>query len=143
MGLDSTGSSPVFPIISQNSYSHLLNRLQITALQKQLFFDIRLTRKTKLLVTLLVKLNVVRRFHKISYLEYRVFPAYTQFRKFMRPMQTYTRTNSRHIFKLNSIRILNQNTPNSYYILETSKGLMTHKDALREGVGGILLLKIL
>jgi ribosomal protein S8 len=126
----------------QNSYSQFLNQLKITASQKKLFFEIRLTTKTKALANLLVRMNVVRRFHRVSATSHRVFPAYTRHRKYLRRIQTYTRANSRHRFRLSTIRTLHNSTPNSYYILETDKGLMTHKDALRNQIGGLLLVVI-
>ena len=93
-----------------------------------------------MLATLLVRLNVLRRFYRLNYDLYRVYPAYTRFRKYARPTKGFTRSNGRHRFKLRTLQILNLNTPNTHYILETTQGLMTHKEALRLKLGGLLLV---
>ena len=123
-----------------NSYTYFLNQLKVTSSQKKLYFDVRTTTKTRALATLLVRLNVVRRFYRLSYDVYRVYPAYTRFRKYARPIKGFTRSNGRHRFKLRTLQVLNLNTPNTHYILETTQGLMTHKEALRLKLGGLLLL---
>lgn len=142
MGLDSTGSSPVFPNMILNSYTYFLNQLKVTSSQKKLYFDVRITTKTRTLASLLVRLNVIRRFHILNRDVYRVYPAYTRFRKYTRPIKGFTRSNGRHRFKLQTLQVLNLNTPNTYYILETTQGLMTHKEALRLKLGGLLLLVV-
>ena len=123
-----------------NSYTYFLNQLKVTSAQKKLYFNVRTTTKTRALASLLVQLNVIRRFYRVENEVYRVFPAYTKFRKNSRPHKAFTRANSRHRFRLRTLRILNLNTPNTHYILETDKGLMTHKEALRLQLGGLLLL---
>ena len=141
MGLDSTGSSPVFPTLASiNPHSQFLNQLQISSSGHKLYFDTPLTSKTLNLALILKSLNVLRRFHRLEGSCYRVFPTYTRYRRHARPMKTYARVNGRIRLTLNSIRLLNINSPHTYYILETSKGLMTHKDALRYKLGGLLLL---
>ena len=123
-----------------NSYTYFLNQLKVTSSQKKLYFDVRTTTKTRMLATLLVRLNVLRRFYRLNYDFYRVYPAYTRFRKYARPTKGFTRSNGRHRFKLRTLQILNLNTPNTHYILETTQGLMTHKEALRLKLGGLLLV---
>ena len=123
-----------------NSYTYFLNQLKVTSSQKKLYFDARTTTKTRTLANLLVRLNVIRRFHRLNTDVYRIYPAYTRFRKYSRPMKGFTRSNGRHRFRLQTLQVLNLNTPNTYYILETTQGLMTHKEALRLKLGGLLLL---
>ena len=125
-----------------NSYTYFLNQLKVTSSQKKLYFDVRITTKTRTLASLLVRLNVIRRFHVLNREVYRVYPAYTRFRKYTRPIKGFTRSNGRHRFKLQTLQVLNLNTPNTYYILETTQGLMTHKEALRLKLGGLLLLVV-
>ena len=126
----------------QNAYADFLNQLKTTAAQRRHYFCMRLTTKSKALVHLLHEVNVVRRFYKISPTHYCILPAYSRRKKSLRQIQTYTRANGRHRFTLNTIRILNLNTPHSYYILETDRGLMTHKTALKDKIGGLLLVVV-
>lgn len=123
-----------------NPYSYFLNQLLINSSQRKLFFDVRITSKTKSLANLLIQLNVIRRFYKKNETSYRVFPTYTRYRRHTRSIKTYTRVNGRIRFKLRTLQIIGVSTPHSHYVLETSKGLMTNKEALRHNVGGLLLL---
>ena len=125
-----------------NPHSHFLNRLKLGSAGRRLYFDVRLTTKTKTLASLLKSHNLLRRFHRLEGDTYRIFPTYTRYRRHARSTKTYARVKGRIRLTLNSIRLLNINAPHTYYILETSKGLMTHKDALRYKVGGLLLLII-
>jgi len=131
----------VFPILMiTNSYSYFLNQLKLGSSRRSLYFDARITTKTKPLASLLLSLNVLRRFHKVNDETYRVFPSYTRYRRHARPFKAYPRVNGRIVLHKRAIRSLNILSPHTYYILETSKGLVTHKDALKLGVGGLLLL---
>jgi ribosomal protein S8 len=131
----------VFPILMiTNSYSYFLNQLKLGSSKRSLYFDARITTKTKPLASLLLSLNVLRRFHKINDETYRIFPSYTRYRKHARLFKAYPRINGRVVLRKRAIQILNNLSPHTYYILETSRGLVTHKDALRLGTGGLLLL---
>ena len=129
--------------MSPNAYSNFLNNLKKSSLKHKMYYDVQITTKTKELARILLKLNIIRRFVKHSGINtYRVFPSYTKARRHLRTIKTYTRTNGHIRLNLATIRILNTTSPHSYYVLETNKGLITHKDALRLKVGGILLLII-
>lgn len=137
------GSSPVFPIkLITNHHSYFLNQLRMSSARRSLYFDVRITVKTKALASLLVSLNVLRRFHKINDLTYRVFPSYTRYRRHTRTFKTYTRINGRIRMQKKALRLLNFLAPHTYYVIETSRGLITHKEAIRLGIGGSLLMII-
>ena len=134
----------MFPkFMSTNAYSNFLNNLKKSSLRSKLYYDVKITTKSKELAKLLVKLNIIRRFHKLHKPNtYRVFPSYTKSRRHLRTIKTYTRTNGHIRLTLASLRIIDFNCPHSYYVLDTSYGLMTHKDALNKRTGGVLLLII-
>lgn len=122
--------------------THFLNQLKLGSSKKSMYFDTRITAKTKPIALLLQKLNILRRFCKLKGGLYRVFPAYSRYRRLARTITFYTKSSGRIVLTYKSLRILNINSPHSYYVLETSKGLMTHKEALRLKLGGLLLLVI-
>ena len=125
-----------------NRRSHFLNQLKLGSSGRRLYFDVQIPTAVKPLVLLLQELNLVRRFHRLNQNMYRVFPTYSRYRKSSRQVTFYTKISGRIRLSLKSLRILNINSPHSYYILETSRGLMTHKEALKLGQGGLLLLII-
>ena len=142
MGLESTGSNPVFPIFLQaNSYSYLLSQLKLSSQSRRYYFEVRVSTTIKPLLTILQKINVVRRFSRVSAGSslYRVFPAYSRYRRNTRILRTYCKKRGRITLSIKSLRLLNFNSPHSYYIIETCKGIMTHKDAIKAQQGGLLL----
>ena len=141
MGLDSTGSSPVFPTnMDRNQVSYFLNQLKLSSAKRHFYYDANIVKATKELAELLVSLNLLRRFYRVKGNKYRCFPAYTRNRQGMRSTKTYTRKQGLLHFSLKALQILNISTPHSYYVLYTDRGIMTHKDALRLKLGGKLIM---
>ena len=125
--------------MTQNPASYFLSQLQLSSSRRRLFFDAQLTTKMKQLATILKKLNIITRFYRLEGSKYRFFPSYTRYRKSSRHVRTFTRPNGRLRFTRNSLRLVNFLTPHTYYLLDTPSGLITHKEALRLGHGGLLL----
>lgn len=126
----------------QHPYTNFLNQLKLASTNRKLAFSIHISTKLKPLVSLLLSLNIIRRIHKINDCRYKVFPTYTRYRKYIRPLKVYLRADGTVQMTLKALTILNFNSPHTYYILETSKGIMTHKDALKYKIGGRLLLVV-
>jgi len=124
-----------------NNYAYFFNQLLISIKARRYYFDVRITRKLRPLARLLQTLNLIRRFHKVDNGKqiWRVFPAYSRNRKFSRELRTYARVRGKIVLNYQSLRLLNFNTPHSHYILETSVGIIAHKEALRRKIGGFLL----
>lgn len=64
-------------------------------------------------------------------------------------MQTITSNLSLHFrkahpiaIKLQALKLLNKTIGGSSLILNTSNGLLTHRDALEQGVGGVLIYTV-
>lgn len=125
-----------------NPYSHFLNQVALGSSRKRLSFDTVITSKTKSLASMLCELNIIRRFHRLQRDVYRVFPTFTRFRRNTRCFKIYTRARGRIVLSAKALRILNINSPHSYYVIETDRGLMTHKIAIKAGIGGMLLMVI-
>ena len=144
MGLDSTGSSPVFPIMITNKRSYFLNQLKLGSTNRKFFLDAEITTDVKPLANLLQDLNVIRRFYKLNREKniYRVYPTYSKFRYSSRTITTYARVRGRIRLTVHSLRLLDINAVHSHFIIETSRGVMTQKDAIRQNLGGLLLLII-
>ncbi len=126
--------------MSAHPYTNFLNQLKIASLQRRMSFNCIIPVRVKPLVDLLLSLNVLRRFHRVEDQIYKVYPSYTRYRRYSRPFKAYTRSDGKIRLSLKAIQILNMHTPHSYYFLETSKGLLTHKEALKHSIGGYLVL---
>ena len=125
----------------ENRYSYIFNQLQISSRGKRYSFNVRVTTAVKPVLRLLQTLNLIRRFHRSETGSniYRVFPSYSRFRRSCRLLRVYARKRGRISLSYNSLRLLNYNSPHSYYILETPRGIVTHKDAIKHRHGGLLL----
>lgn len=127
-----------------NRRSYFLNQLKLSSSGRRFYFDAQITSSVKPLALLLQSLNVIRRFHKLDPAKnvYRVFPTYSRHRKQARTMVLYARKSGHIILNYQALRLLRFNTPHSYYIVETSQGVMTHEEAVQNKIGGSLLLII-
>lgn len=105
------------------------------------------TRRILPILQLLVKLNIIRRFYFLPTTssfekKVRVFPFYNK-------LQTITSNISLHFrkahpisIKLQALKLLNKTLGGSSLILNTPQGLLTHREALLQGVGGILIYTV-
>lgn len=133
--------SRVSKYMIENRYSYIFNQLQLSSKGRRYSFNVRVTTAVKPVLRLLQTLNLIRRFHRSEKGKniYRVFPAYSRFRRGCRLLRVYARKRGRIALSYDSLRLLNYNSPHSYYILETSRGIVTHKDAIKHRHGGLLL----
>ena len=127
----------------ENDYLQIISHIQMHSSKKDLFFTVRVTSKGLTLLTLLEKLSVVRSYYKLGAGNYRVFLFYSRNYKTKRQIRLYARKTNDLQLSLASLRMLNFLTPTSCFVIETSKGLMTHKEALMVRTGGKLVAVIL
>ena len=99
----------------------------------------RRVRQVRSLLLLLQKLNLITRFHAENQNFYKAYPAYSLL---VKPVKIYYRKSNPITITHKALRLLNQSTGNSNLVLETSKGLMTHQEALQKQLGGILVCVI-
>ena len=144
LGLTSMGSNPLFPKnIKDNRYAYVLSQLNMNIAKRKLFVDLYITKKGLRLIELLEKLNLIKSFYKINKTIFRINFLYTRNYKLKRSLFLYLRKGDSLHLTLKSIKILNLNMRFSYLLLETDKGLLTHKEAIYHKVGGRLLLSVL
>ena len=137
------GSSPMFPNITRiNSVAHFVNQFKIATAKKSLCYDVHVAARSKSLLLLFYDLNLIRRFVKLKGSNYRVYPSYSRYRYRVRSLKTYVRSSHYLTLSLDVLRKVDINLPYSYLILENSLGIMTHKDAIRQRLGGRLIIRI-
>lgn len=127
----------------ENDYLQIISHIQMHSSKKDLFFTVRATSKGLTLLSLLEKLSVIRSYYKLDSGNYRVFLFYSRNYKTKRQIRLYARKTNDLQLSFTSLRMLNFLTPTSYFVIETNKGLMTHKEALPERIGGKLVAIVL
>lgn len=144
MGLDSTGSSPVFPIIMfQHPLSQFFNQFSLAHTSQLYYFDTRITTRTAQVLQILKLYNQINLIHKLNDESvYRIYPHYTKYRRRKRHVKTFFRINNNVSVSLNALNIITKYAKYCHFILETSCGIIDHKKALKKKIGGKLIMII-
>jgi len=123
----------------QNSYSHAINQLKFILARKSLSGTFQYTVKVHNLLKLFKSLNLIRRFYVTQGDKIRLYPSYSKRRRVNVQIKLYYKNKTPLRLGYQALRILHMSTGHSYFILETSKGLMTHHEALKLRIGGFLV----
>lgn len=123
-------------------YVYLLNHLKFAVAKKNYFFIVRSSNKIKPLLQLFHRLNIIRRFTFTSSKTCYIFPNYSRTNKPIRYIKNYNRAFNPISLKKHSLLLMRRSIGAATMVLETSKGLITHRDALSAGIGGTLIFII-
>ena len=127
----------------KNPYLYLLNHLKFSLAKKLFFFNLPLLPQSLELLRLLLNLKVIRRFSRLRGTTYSIFPSYSKYGQPIKYLKAYYRLRNPILVKFKALTLLNKSLGASSILIETSSGIMTHKEALKQKVGGILVCTIL
>lgn len=121
-----------------------LSQFRINVAKKNLFFKISLNEQELRLIQLLTKQGTVRRFFKLHKTVgfrdmYLIYPNHTIAINNNLQITLFNRKADHITVSLSALKLINQATGSSSFVLKTDKGLLTHQDAIKYKVGGILL----
>ncbi len=139
MDLNSVGSNPAFPIIYINSYSLLINHINLLLRTKKRYTLLKYTKKSIYLILIFKKVGLINTYivlnNKHIKISVNIFKK-SHFYKGVKLIST-----SSKVFNINykSLFLLTKSLNETLLILETSKGLLTSKEALKHRIGGKLL----
>ena len=86
------------------------------------------------------QLGLVRNYCLLGKYKCRAFIFYTRNHKKTRSLQPYLTKSQSLKFSNNSLQTLHRVAPTSCFLLETNKGLILHKKAIQQKIGGKLLV---
>jgi ribosomal protein S8 len=135
----------VFPRVHFiNPYAYTYNHYKINVAQKKIYFDMLVTRRILPILTLFYKLSIIRRFHFLKKENHftqkvRVYPFYSRLQSSGLGLKLHFRKTHPISIKLKALKLLAKRSGVSSLILNTSKGLMTHHEALGLGISGVLV----
>ena len=124
------------------NFVHFFNHLKLNIARKSFFFDICVNNSILTLLNILYKLNVIRRFTKLTLKTYRIFPTWRDTYSTSNSIKLHYRSLNPIKLSLKSLRLLKTHSFNSHILVNTSKGLLTHNEAIVAGVGGTLICTI-
>ena len=146
MDLNSEGSNPSLPSIYHNPYAYLIahvnlalrskKRLNLIVCTKKVLRLIKTLRREGCLTYLLLKQHSQGRRHLIF------TPYYYKQTTFFKRVQLISTISKKFTISFKALTILDKSLKNSILLIETSRGIITHKEALRCHIGGLLLCLI-
>ncbi len=134
------GSNPVFPNIIYNySISYLINLININKSHRTLYFEILFTKKNLKFLILLKKFNFIHKYilmKKNNKFVIKIYLYYYKNKKICSNFKLISRPSKIFTISYKALRLINKRTGSSIFILSTSKGLLSHKDALKNKITG-------
>ena len=146
MDLNSEGSNPSFPSIYHSPYAYLIAHVNLAFRSKKRLNLIMCTKKVLRLLKVLHKggclsYSLVRRVG--SDRRYIMFsPHYYKQTTFFKHVRLISTISKKFTISFRALTILNKSLKNSIILLETSSGIITHKESLRLRTGGLILCLI-
>lgn len=128
-----------------NSYSFLINHLNLLSISKRKSIVIRYNKRILSLIYLLSKVGYLNSFIILSKPKKLIKISLTFFKKkvFFKKIKLISTPTKCFSVKLSSLKLLNSSLSNTLLILETSKGLITHNEAIKKNISGKLFCILL
>jgi ribosomal protein S8 len=125
-------------------YVYLLSQLRINTAKHNFFFKVSIGVRDVEMLNLLVSRGIVRRFYKLHATKtnkflYLIYPNYTKLNNTNLKLTPLARNKGHISMTLNALKIINIASGGSSFILKTTKGLLTHQEAIRAGLGGVVV----
>jgi len=129
----------MFPILWKIDHVFFINHLKMAIARKDLFYEVIVNEQTLELMHLLFRLNVIRRYIKLAPKRYKIYPSWTSHRQSYINLQCYSRGVNPITLSLTSLKVAQICHGSSDIILSTTKGIITHHEAIEAGLGGALM----
>lgn len=146
MDLNSEGSSPPFPIIYHSPYAYLISNINIAFKGKKRISVIICTKKVLRLLRALRKegcLSYLLLGCRNSHRRRLVFSLYYYKQAtFFKQIQLLSTISKKFTISLKALTILNRSLKQTVLLIETSSGIINHKEALKRRTGGLMLCLI-
>lgn len=136
----SMGSNPVFPTILYNySFAYLINLININKAGRNLYFEIIFTKKVFKFLFFLKKFNFIYKYvlvNKNQSFYIKIYLYYYKNKKICSHFKLISRPS--HLFSISykALRLIDKRSGSSIFILSTSIGLISHKEALKNNITG-------
>jgi ribosomal protein S8 len=96
------------------------------------------------MLRLLTRKGLIRRFYRLHQAKtnknsYLIYPNYTRLTNTNLRLVMFARHKGGATLTLTALRIINCASGSSNFVLKTGKGLITHQEAIKLGIGGILV----
>lgn len=140
------GSSPVFPIIITNeSNSYLISHINLALSKKLSNNTILFSKKLLSVVRILYKIGCIYKFNiflknKKKFIRFTCF--FYKNKPFFKGVRLISTSSRKYTISLHALMILTKSLNSSILILSTSKGILTHYEAIKLRIGGLIMFVI-
>ena len=141
------GSSPMLPkIVSTSTYSHFLAHVNLAIKKKHAQTTVRYSKHAHKLLLILCKTGCIHnyiihsttvRFKTRKFITFSI--TYYKGTPFFKGVRVVTTPSRQHNISLTALSVINTSIGSSIMLISSSKGLLTHKEALGVKVGGQIL----
>lgn len=131
-------------MLYNNTFSYLINLININKAKKSLYFDIKLTKKTLPLVVTLHALSYIFRYEITTNEEnndkkIRLYLSYYNLKPIGSNFKLFSRPSHRFFISLKALRLINRRNLNSVYLISSSIGTYDHRFCIKKKTGGLVL----
>ncbi len=136
--------SPVSKIMPYDPIAFLVNHINFSIITRRRWTLLKCNKKMLRLLQLLRRIGIINSFILIRSWKFpfiiKLSPLFYKSSTFFNNIRLMSTPSKRFNVKLKTLKIMDISIGKSLIILETSRGFMTHKEALRLGISGKLLL---
>ncbi len=129
----------MFPNIIIMNYIYFANHLKIAIAKRNFVFNVTVNEKVLSLVRMFLKINIIRRIEKLTPKTYRIYISWYNNQPKLKSLIFYSLGAHPLRLSYSALLVLKTHTFKSNIILSTSKGLLTHHEAIKYHLGGILV----
>lgn len=134
-----------FQFMPYNPYAYVTNHVNITVSKKCLKSKIIFTQKTIRLVKALQRVGFIKNYVIVNnnnnkFIIFTIF--FYKNTSYFHNVRLISTPSKKIYITLNALRKLKYATRNSIFLISTSKGIITHNEAISNKIGGLLLCAI-
>ena len=118
-------------------FNSILNLIKLNYVRKNNFFTVKYSKNNFDLLNLLLSINFIKNFYMDG--KNINIVLHSSFRRYIKIL--YTPSNYKYV-KYSALKNNYRNNLSSTLVLSTDKGLMTQLDAIKNGLGGVMLFII-
>lgn len=137
--------SRVSNIIYNYALNYVLNHLQINSNKKNLKFDIFFTKKNIKFIRFLKYIGLIKNFYLFknsNYVKIKIFISFYKRIPICKNIKLLSTPSRNFFISYKALLLLHNRSLTSVYLLSTSKGLITHMEALRLRTGGKVVMRL-
>ena len=127
-------------VISNNNY--VISHINLSLKRRNKKIHLRFSNKNLLLIRILYKLNVINSYVNLQNLYIVVSPTFFKNSPFFSQVKQVSSAKKSFYVSNRSLRLISKSIANSFVLLETSSGVLTHTEAIKLNVGGKIVCVI-